>query len=306
MSDFVGGFWSVYVALLSLISVAACGLFLWLQGRAKHSAGQTMGHVWDEDLQEFNNPMPNWWRWMFYITIVFSLGYLALYPGLGSFGGQWAWSSAGQYNKEVADADAIYGKLYKAYLQQDLATVAKDEKAKQMGQRLFVTYCAQCHGENAKGSPGFPNLTDEDWKWGGQPDVVKTSIMEGRTGVMPPFGQLGGEAVKDLANYVRSLSGLAADPVRVARGKDSFTSAGCVACHGMEAKGNPAMGAPNLTDKVWLYGSREETIIETISKGRTGVMPAQKDKLGEAKVHLLAAYVLSLGGKPAVAPATKQ
>jgi len=304
MSDFVGGFWSVYVAAVSLISVAACGVFLWTQGRAKHSAGETMGHVWDENLEEFNNPMPNWWRWMFYLTVFFSLGYLVAYPGLGSYQGQYAWSSSGQYDKEMAEGEATYGKIFNAYLQQDLKTVAADEKARQMGERLFVTYCAQCHRSNAKGAPGYPNLTDEDWKWGGEPETIKSTIMEGRNGVMPPFAALGGEVIRDLANYVRSLSGLAADPLRVARGKESFTAAGCVACHGPEGRGNTAIGAPNLTDKIWLFGSKEEIIIETISKGRNTTMPAQKDFLGEAKVQLLAAYVWGLSNRPgAAAPA---
>ncbi len=303
MSDFVGGFWSIYVAVLSLISVAACGIFLWTQGRAKLNPGETMGHVWDETLEEFNNPMPNWWRWMFYLTVFFSFGYLASYPGLGSYQGQSAWSSAGQYDKEMAEGEATYGKIFGAYLKQDLKTVAADDKARQMGERLFVTYCAQCHGSNAKGLPGYPNLTDNDWLWGGEPEAIKTTIMEGRNGVMPPFAQLGGETIKDLANYVRSLSGLAADPLRVSRGKETFTSAGCVACHGLEGKGNMAMGAPNLTDKVWLFSSREESIVETITKGRNLQMPAQKDFLGEAKVHLLAAYVWGLSNKPGTAAA---
>ena len=301
MSDFVGGFWSAYVALLTLISVVACGVFLWMQGRAKHSAGKTMGHVWDEDLEEFNNPMPNWWRWLFYITVFYSLGYLVVYPGLGSYKGTFGWSSAGEYNTELAEGEATYGKIFKAYLQQDLQTVAGDEKARQMGERLFVNYCAQCHGANAKGSPGYPNLTDADWKWGGDPATIKTTIMDGRNGIMPPFAHLGPEVIKDLANYVRSLSGLPADAARVARGKESFVTAGCVACHGADAKGNVAMGAPNLTDKTWLFGSSEQIIVDTITKGRNQIMPAHKDFLGEAKVHLLAAYVWGLSNKPAAA-----
>ncbi len=301
MSDFVGGFWSAYVALLTLISVVACGVFLWMQGRAKHSAGKTMGHVWDEDLEEFNNPMPNWWRWLFYITVFYSLGYLVVYPGLGSYKGTFGWSSAGEYNTELAEGEATYGKIFKAYLQQDLQTVAGDEKARQMGERLFVNYCAQCHGANAKGSPGYPNLTDADWKWGGDPATIKTTIMDGRNGIMPPFAHLGPEVIKDLANYVRSLSGLPADAARVARGKESFVTAGCVACHGADAKGNVAMGAPNLTDKIWLFGSSEQIIVDTITKGRNQIMPAHKDFLGEAKVHLLAAYVWGLSNKPAAA-----
>ena len=304
MSDFVSGFWSPYITLVVLAGVVGCGVFLWQQGRAGNKPGETMGHVWDETLEEFNNPMPNWWRWLFYITIVFGLGYFALYPGLGSYAGKLGWTSGGQHEKEVADADAVYGKIFNGYLQQDLKTVAADARAKEMGEHLFLTYCAQCHGSDAKGAKGYPNLTDNDWLWGGEPEQIKTTIMGGRIGVMPPFAQLGAETIKDLAHYVRSLSALAADSLRVTRGKEAYATAGCVACHGADGRGNQAMGAPNLTDKIWLFGSKEETIIETITKGRNIQMPAQKDFLGEAKVHLLAAYVYGLGAGAKPAPAT--
>lgn len=308
MSDFVSAFWSPYITLIVLAGVVGCGFFLWLQGRAKNTPGQTMGHVWDETLEEYNNPMPNWWRWMFYITVVFGLAYLALYPGLGSYAGKFGWTSSGQHEQEVVDADAVYGKIFNAYLKQDLKTVAMDDNARQMGEHLFLTYCAQCHGSDARGAKGYPNLTDNDWLWGGEPEQIKTTIMGGRIGVMPPFAQLGGETIKDVANYVRSLSGLAADSLRAARGKEVFASAGCVACHGADARGNQAMGAPNLTDKIWLFGSKEETIVETITKGRNIQMPAQKAFLGEAKVHLLAAYVygLGVGNRPAAASADRK
>ena len=296
MSDFVSGFWSPYITVMVLVSVIGCGVFLWLQGRARHVSGQTMGHVWDETLEEYNNPLPNWWRWMFFLTVFFALGYLAMYPGLGSYRGQFGWSSQGQYDQEMAAADATYGKIFDAYLKQDLKTVAADPKAREMGQRLFLNYCAQCHGSDAKGGKGFPNLTDKDWLWGGTPDKIEETILGGRNGIMPPFAALGPEPIKDLANYVRSLSGLKHDPVRAGRGQQLFASSGCTACHGTDAHGNQMLGAPNLTDKIWLFGSSEATIVETITQGRNLTMPAQKDFLGPAKVHLLAAFVYGSGG----------
>ena len=308
MSDFVSGFWSVYVTVLVLVSVIGCGVFLWIQDKAKNAPGETMGHVWDETLEEYSNPMPNWWRWMFYLTVVFSLGYLAVYPGLGTYAGQFGWSSRGQYDKEIADANAKFDPIFEAYKSQDLRKVAADSKAREMGRSLFLTYCAQCHGSDAKGAKGFPNLADNDWLWGGEPEQIKASILGGRVGIMPPYGgnpdAVGGPAgAKELANYVRSLSGLSNDAILAAKGKERFAVV-CIACHGPEGKGNAAAGWPNLADKTWLYGSKEETIMETITKGRNNVMPAHKDFLGEAKVHLLAAYVYGLGGgvKPAAAP----
>jgi cytochrome c oxidase cbb3-type subunit 3 len=308
MSDFVSGFWNVYITVLVLVSVVGCGVFLWIQDGAKNSPGETMGHVWDENLEEYSNPMPNWWRWMFYITVIFSLGYLAVYPGLGSYAGQFGWSSRGQYDKEIADANAKFDPIFDAYMSQDLTKVAADPKAQEMGRSLFLTYCAQCHGSDAKGAKGFPNLTDNDWLWGGEPEQIKASILNGRVGVMPPYGgnpeAVGGVAgAKELAHYVRSLSGLPNDPILTAKGKDRYALV-CIACHGPEGKGNSAAGWPNLADKTWLYSSKEETIIETITKGRNNIMPAHKDFLGEAKVHVLAAYVYGLGGgaMPAAAP----
>jgi len=300
MSDFVDGFWSVYVTLITLASVVGCGVFLWTQNRVKALppgvAPELKDHVWDEDLQEYNSPLPNWWRWLFYITVVFALGYLAVYPGLGSHPGSFGWSSRGQYVDEMKLADAAFMKEYGALLKQDVATVAADPKAREVGKRLFLTYCAQCHGSDARGAKGFPNLTDQDWLWGGEPEQIKTSILDGRQGVMPPHAHLGAETVKDLAHFVRSLSPdkLAHDSARAARGRAAFATAGCSGCHGPDAKGLHAVGAPNLTDPVWLYGSSEATVIETIGKGRSNKMPAHKDFLGEAKVHLLAAYVYGL------------
>ncbi|MBI3525635.1 MAG: cytochrome-c oxidase, cbb3-type subunit III [Betaproteobacteria bacterium] len=309
MSDFVSGFWSIYITVIVLVSVIGCGVLLWSQDHARSTPGMTMGHVWDETLEEYNNPLPNWWRWMFYITVAFSLAYLALYPGLGSYAGQLNWSSRGQYDKEIADANASYDPIFDGYLKQDLIAVAADPKAREMGRSLFLTYCAQCHGSDAKGAKGFPNLTDKDWLWGGEPGQIETTILDGRSGVMPPYGgnpdAVGGETgAREIASYVRSLSGLTYDSIKASQGKERFATV-CAACHGLDGKGNQALGAPNLTDKTWLYGSSEATIVETITKGRSNSMPGHRDFLGAAKVHLLAAYVVGLGGsvQPATPPA---
>jgi cytochrome c oxidase cbb3-type subunit 3 len=292
MSDF----WSFYIAAITVISIIACALLLWSQSSAKTVPGKTTGHVWDETLEEYSNPLPNWWRWLFYLTVVFALAYLVLYPGLGRFAGTYKWTSTGQYADEVKKADADYGPIFQKFQKQDLRTVAANHEAGEMGQRLFLTYCAQCHGSDARGAKGFPNLTDSDWLFGGSPEQIKESILNGRTAMMPAKGMkpdLDTEQIKDVANYVRSLSGLPSDSIRTHNGQGLFAVA-CAACHGPEGKGNVGL-APDLTDKAWLYGSSEATIIESITQGRTNHMPAFGDFLGDAKVHLLAAYVYGLG-----------
>lgn len=294
MSDFVSDFWNLYVVVIVVASILACAVLLIVQGKATFTPGKTMGHVWDGDLEEYNNPMPKWWSWMFVITVIFAFVYLALYPGLGNFKGMLGWTSVGQHKAEVEKMDATVKPLFDKFMAMDMKAVAADKQAMEMGKRLYLTYCMQCHGADARGAKGFPNLTDADWQYGGEPEQIKETIANGRMGVMPPPEQLGGDTIKDLANYVRSLSGLPNDATRTAKGKEAFGSAGCAGCHGMDAKGMHAVGAPNLTDKVWLYGSSEATISETIAKGRQNQMPAWKEFLGDAKVHLLSAYVLSL------------
>jgi cytochrome c oxidase cbb3-type subunit 3 len=294
MSDFVSDFWNLYVIVIVVGSILACAILLIIQGKATFTPGKTMGHVWDETLEEYNNPMPKWWSWLFVITVVFAFVYLALYPGLGNFKGMLGWTSGGQHKAEVDKMDAVVKPMFDKYLAMDVKAVAGDKQAKEMGKRLYDTYCMQCHGADARGAKGFPNLTDGDWLYGGEPDQIKETIANGRMGVMPPHEQLGADTIKDLANFVRSLSGLPNDSVRAAKGKEAFTSAGCVGCHGPEGTGMHAVGAPNLTDKVWLYGSSEATITETITKGRQNQMPAWKEFLGDAKVHLLTAYVVSV------------
>lgn len=253
-----------------------------------------MGHVWDETLEEYNNPMPKWWSWLFIITIIFAFAYLALYPGLGNFKGLLGWTSGGQHKIEVDKMDATVKPLFDKYMAMDVKAVAGDKQANEMGKRLFLTYCMQCHGADARGAKGFPNLTDSDWLYGGEPEQIKETLNNGRMGVMPPHAQLGADTIKDLANFVRSLSGLPSDSVRAAKGKEAFEATGCVGCHGADAKGMHAIGAPNLTDKVWLYGSSEAAITETIYNGRQNKMPAWQEFLGDAKIHLLTAYVYSL------------
>ena len=299
MADFDSGFWSLFVAGATLVSIVACGLLLAALSRRKVATDpDKTGHVWDEDLDELNNPLPMWWIWLFWITIAFSLAYLWLYPGLGSYQGSLKWSSAGEYVQEVNAAQAQHGPLYARLAAADIPTLANDAEARVVGQRLFLNYCSQCHASDARGSKGFPNLADKDWLYGGDPEVIKTSILDGRSGTMPAMGAaVGGEAAaKDVANYVRSLASLSHDAAAAARGKEKFIA--CAACHGPEAKGNPALGAPNLTDATWLYGSSLETIAETIMKGRSGRMPAHREFLGEQRAHILAAYVYGLSQPP--------
>ena len=293
MSQFASGFWDLYIALVTAVSILACAVFLRMQSVRKPAEAETSGHVWDENLQEYNNPMPRWWAWLFYLTIVFSLGYLVLYPGLGSYPGALGWSQVGQLEEEMKAANARFGPLYEKFAAQPVEALARNAEALAIGQKLFLNNCAQCHASDGGGSRGFPNLTDADWLWGGTPEAIKTSISEGRLGVMPPQGAaLGEEGVKDVAHFVMSLSGGAHDSIRAARGKEKFAL--CAACHGAEGKGNQALGAPDLTDKIWLHGSGEQAIAEQIAKGRANQMPAHKEILSPAKIHLLTAYVYSL------------
>ncbi|MBS0309125.1 MAG: cytochrome-c oxidase, cbb3-type subunit III [Proteobacteria bacterium] len=297
MADFTSEFWNIYIIVLTLLGIGGCALLLWSQSKVKieikpgDKAGTT-GHDWD-GVTELNNPMPRWWMWLFYITIVFALVYLVLYPGLGNYAGKLGWKSSGEYQEELQKADAQYKPLFDKYLQQDIKAVAADPQARAIGERLFLTYCAQCHGSDAGGAKGYPNLTDRDWLYGGSPETIKTTIMLGRNGHMPPMGEAVGSEkdIENVANYVLSLSGSTHDPIKAALGKEKFGA--CAACHGAGGVGNQALGAPNLSDKIWLHGGSKDAIMETIRKGRTSTMPPFGEFLGEAKVQVLAAYVWS-------------
>ena len=298
MSDFISAGWSTYIALVTIVGIFWCIWLLFSQLKVKvklNPDGEVAdtGHVWDDDLRELNNPLPRWWMWMFLISCIFSLGYLALYPGLGAYPGILGYSTDSALMSSMTTANDELKPVYAKYMKMDIEQVGVDPKAREMGQRLFLNSCAQCHGSDAGGSKGFPNLTDHDWLYGGSPENIKTTITNGRAGVMPPFPQLDGKQIADVANYVRSLSGLPVDEMKKVRGEEVFKSS-CVACHGADAKGNIALGAPNLNDKTWLYGSSEATIIETVTKGRMAMMPAQDKVLSPEKIQLLTAYVWGL------------
>lgn len=296
MADFTSSGWSIYIMVVTALGIAAC---LWLtlslsKGKAPGGQVETTGHKWDDTLEEFNNPLPRWWVWLFYLTIIFAVVYLVLYPGFGDNKGSFGWSQIGQYEAEVKKADEAVAPLFAQYLKDDIQKVAVDPQAKAMGERLYQTYCVQCHGADARGSKGFPNLADNDWLWGGEPATIEQTLLGGRNGVMPPMAAAVGSAsdVEDVANYVLSLSNSGHDAVKASRGKEKFGA--CAACHGPDGKGNPALGAPNLTDKTWLYGGSLASITETINKGRNNQMPAFKELLGEGKIRVLAAYVWGL------------
>ncbi|MBC5766980.1 cytochrome-c oxidase, cbb3-type subunit III [Ramlibacter albus] len=305
MSDFTSGFWSPYVAGLTIVGILGCLLLLWVTSRKKvpASADNTTGHVWDEDLTEMNNPLPLWWVWMFIFTVVFSLLYLVAFPGLGSYEGKLNWSTRAEYEQEMATAKKELEPLYSQFTAKKVEELSGDLTAMAIGERLFMNNCAQCHGSDARGGKGFPNLTDGDWLHGGSPEKIAESITKGRKGNMPPMGAAvgGADDVKNVANYVLSLSNAPHDSVRAQLGKSKFTA--CAACHGADGKGNTMMGAPNLTDDTWLHGYGEQAIIAMINNGKVNEMPAQEGKLTAAQIHVLAAYVWGLSHKgPAAKP----
>ena len=305
MADFNSAIWSILIASVTIVSILALLWFTWYQANSRRPGHgekvETMGHSWDGDLQEFNNPLPKWWLNMFYITLVWGIGYLIAYPGLGTFKGMLGWTEQGQYEAEMAQAETTYGPLFDKFKSTDIAKLADDAEALGVGKRLFATYCTQCHGSDAGGARGFPNLTDNDWLYGGTPQAIEASIVTGRQGAMPAWGAIiGEEGTQNVASYVEHLAGRQIDQAAVDAGQKVFNTT-CVACHGADGKGNVALGAPNLTDDIWLYGGSRERIVESIAVGRNGRMPAHAEFLGAAKVHLLAAYVYSFtkGNGPA-------
>ncbi len=297
MADFTSTFWNWFIivgVVGGIIAMFILNRWMTEHGRKADEKAKPTGHVWDENLQELNTPLPKWWLNLFYITLVFGIVYLVLFPGLGTYAGILGWTSKGQYEKEIDAANKEYDPLFDKYLKTDIPTLAANQDAVKTGEHLFMTYCTNCHGSDARGAKGFPNLTDNDWLYGGTPDAIQASIMNGRSGTMPAWGPvLGPDGVNNVAEYVMSLSGRKVDETAAAAGKEKFAQL-CVACHGPDGKGNQMIGAPNLTDDIWLYGGSKKTIMETIEKGRQGRMPAHGEFLGESKVHLLAAYVYSL------------
>jgi cytochrome c oxidase cbb3-type subunit 3 len=302
--DFVSDFWHFYVAGITIVSIIGTMWFLKSQTTRKLAPGEkaeVMDPAWDGDLQELNNPLPRWWLYMFWFLIAFGILYLVLYPGLGKYEGVWKWSSFQEWKDDKAEVDAEFNKVMEPFSGMDVMAVAADPKAQEMGKRLYLTYCMQCHGTNGQGDgKNFPNLTDAQWLFGGDPDAVKTSIAGGRLAEMPA-NMLGDEqSAKEVANYVLSMGGKPHDAGLAAAGQAKY--AVCAGCHGEDGKGMPAASFPNIVDDAWQYGGSEAAIVETIVKGRKGGMPAFQDMLGDAKIHLLTAYVWGLGGgeKPAV------
>lgn len=287
---------SWFIIIVTLLNIAGCVWLLVANGRAADPAGtpKDTGHVWDGDLQEFNNPLPRWWFWLFIISVIFSLIYLALYPGLGSFRGALGWSQAGQHAGEVARATVAQQDRYARYAALSLPALGVDPEAMGTARTLYANYCAACHGSDARGGPGFPNLTDPDWLWGGEPELVLGSISGGRIGAMPGWeAVLGAAGVDEVTAYVRGLAAGGEPTGAAVAGRDRYQQF-CVACHGADGRGNQALGAPNLADAVWLYGGDEAAVRQSIAQGRQGQMPAHEPLLGPDRVRLLAAYVLKL------------
>lgn len=293
MSDFTSDFWPYFISVIVIGGIIFCLTTLFMTSTSHDPAhtGESTGHVYDEDIVEMNNPMPRWWMWMFVITCVFGIIYLFLFPGLGTYKGKLGWTALNQYEQEVKESNERIAPIYAKFTSMKSEDVAKDPKAMAIGERLFMNNCSQCHGSDAHGSRGFPNLTDNDWLHGGSPETIETTITNGRHGMMPPMAAAIGDAddVKNVANYVLSLSNSEHDTARAALGKEKF--AACAACHGPDGKGNQAIGSANLTDNIWLHGAGESAIISRINNGIDNVMPAQGSRLTPEQIHVLAAYV---------------
>ncbi len=290
----MASFWSLWVIVLTAITFVG---MIWIlfanRTREQKPEGSTTGHSYD-GIEELNNPLPAWWFWMFLITIIWGALYLVAYPGMGNFPGLLGWTQVEQHDSRVARAEEKYREMRDRYLALPIEEIASDRKVQKMGMRMFGNNCAQCHGADAKGAYGFPNLTDKDWIFGGTPEAIKASITNGRQAAMPAWGpMLGDKGVEETTAYILKLNGREADDTKAAAGKQHFQTY-CVACHGADGTGNPALGAPNLVNGIWLYGGTEEQIAHTLRAGRNGVMPAFKDQLSEDKIHLITAYVYSL------------
>jgi len=293
----MSSFWSIWITVITVGSLF--GYWWLLQSNSKGEASEdgevpTTGHVYD-GIEEYDNPLPRWWFILFLATIIFAFVYLALYPGLGNYKGLLGWTQEGQWETEMERAEKKYGPIFEAYSQSSIEALQTNKKALLSGQRIFANNCAVCHGSAATGSHGFPDLTDNQWLYGGDPGAIKNSILNGRQGVMPAWGEvLGEKGVSAVSEYVMSLSGRNINQQLAAQGKPLYDT-NCAACHGPQGQGNTALGAPDLTNNIWLYGGSPELIKHTIRNGRNGNMPAHRDLLGEDKIHLVTAYVYSLG-----------
>lgn len=294
--------WSWYVIALVAINVIGCVWLLWwtARRRAGDPAPTDTSHVWDGDLTEYNKPLPRWWINLFYLTIVFSVGYLLWYPGLGNFAGYANWSSRAEHDTQKAVADAKLAATFAPFDGKPVTELATMPAALALGRSVFANHCATCHGSSGQGAIGYPNLRDDNWQWGGEPDTVLQTVLNGRQAAMPPWGDtligLGGvNAVEDTLAYVRALDKPEAGLNDAATRGKALYEAVCVACHGIDGKGNVLLGSPDLTDDYWLYGRSDASVRQSIVAGRNGVMPAHGELIGETRTRLVVAYVLSLG-----------
>ena len=293
MPDFsMPGFWSWFVIILTIIQVVAAIWLINWSGKGIPE-GETTGHKWDT-LEELNNPLPRWWLWCFYLTIIFTVAYLILYPGLGNFKGTLNWTMASRYDAEVAAGEAVYGEVFRALAAKPIPELVNDPAARSAGRNLFVNNCATCHGSDGRGAISYPNLTDSEWLYGGDPASIVTTLRNGRLGVMPPFqAVLGEDGVEAMTEYMLELAGRSENAELAAQAKQPYLTF-CSACHGPTGLGLAPLGAPNLTDDVWLHGGSRRAIRDVIAVGRQNQMPAQAPLLSEERIHVLAAYVLSL------------
>ena len=291
-------FWAWFVAAGTIVFLVwAVWLISWSakQGPQNKQDEELVGHTWDGDIEEWNNPAPKWWLYLYFITIIWAVGYLILYPGIGVFEGVLGWSQESQYEQEMQTAAAKYEPIYERFAEMDFDALAADTDALALGGSLYASYCTTCHGSDARGARGYPNLADDDWLWGNSEAAITISIATGRNGIMTPWGQVlgGDEGVANMTRYVRSLSGLI-EPDDAAASMQPMFATVCAGCHGADGTGNQLVGAPNLTDDIWLYGPSVQDVSTTIAEGRHGVMPAHGELLGENRTKILAAYVFSL------------
>jgi len=292
--DFTSQFWSYLILVVTVLSLLFVVVLAFRNRHASAAPNETTGHVWDEDLTEYDNPLPIWWLYLLYLTVIFAVIYLILYPGVLPNGGLLNWTQVGQYDAEIAAAEAAHATTMAAYNASTPTELSKNRQAMKTAARLFAQNCAVCHGADARGAPGIPNLRDDDWIYGNSEETILDTILNGRQAVMPGWGEvLGGwEASEDVANYVLHLSGAVVNAQSVKRGEVKYATI-CVACHGVDGKGNQLVGGVNLTDRIWLHGSRFEEITDIIHNGVSNNMPAHRDILGETKAKLLAGYVIS-------------
>ncbi len=298
----MSNFWSFWIISLTVLTLVGTIWLLFANRKSSYRSSQnglnqageppTTGHSHD-GIEEYDNPLPAWWLNLFLGTILFSVIYLILFPGLGSFPGLLEWTQEKSWQSAVDTAERQFQQQFKALSQTSIAELAQNKEAMRMGQRLFANNCAACHGSNARGAVGFPNLTDDAWLWGGSAEAIKTSIADGRTGSMPAWGSiLNDEQITQVTDYVVSLSSTE-NTSESTEGKTVFQTY-CAACHGAEGQGMTALGAPDLTDTVWLYGGNPEAVRASIEFGRSGKMPAHKPLISAEKIHILSAYVYSL------------